>query len=173
MTEPTTIQHCRAELARLERKLAEVYEYMDRFKRATDESVQIVKQRLIAECTSRMTKLAIKSLVLAVGQAERTGTAGFRQAWDWFHEVKQNVMEPLVSSRMKALDMLREIHDPNTCVHCEDKNPCHKGRASLIMRDLIIMTICIFQPTPAGGGTTNSWRSSCGKPVWKAATTTR
>ena len=166
MTEPGTIQSCREELATLEDKLADFHEYAASFKRTTEEEVQLVKQRLITESTNVVMKLAIKSLK----HAEHTAVC--RDARCWLREVMQNVMPPLASSRMKALDMLREIHDPNTCVYCEDKNPYHKGRASLIMRDLIIMAMCIFQPTPEGGGTTNSWMNSCGVPLRKAATAT-
>ena len=169
MTARGPIQSCREELATLEDKLADFREYAASFNRTTEEEMQIVKQRLVTESTNVLMKLAIKSLKLA----EHTEVGHDRRdARRFLREIMQNVMQPLASSRMKALDMLREIHDPNTCVDCEAKNPCHKGRASFIMRDLTNMTICIFQPTPEGGGATNSWRNSCGMPLRKAATAT-
>ena len=96
-----------------------------------------------------MAKLAINSLV----EAERTADSVKVKITP--REIQQNGQQPRASSRILAHDMLREIHDHNTCVYCEDKNPCHQGRASLIIRVLLILTICIFKP-PEGGSWSNN-----------------
>ena len=78
----------------------------------------------------------------------------------------QRVQEPEQGSRMAAYDSLSRIH--KDCSYCKPKEPCAMGRALIIIRDLLVMTVM----TGRGRGTTSSWLRHCRKPSCQVATAT-
>ena len=131
MTAPGRVKELQARLTTLERQLAELVQHVDGAKRTiTDET------RALRICLSGLSCVA-ELAQHALREAERTASVGDRRH---LHDIRQRVQEPEQGSRMAAYDSLSRIH--KDCSYCKPKEPCAMGRALIIIRDLLVMTVC-------------------------------
>ena len=123
------IQKCQARLdvldADMDRLLAEV---------------EHKRQRLAAETQALrlpLTMLCLETVAELAQQALRKSSCSAAEQ----HQIQQQLQEPCESSRMAAYHCLRRLHQD--CPQCKPKEPCAKGRALLIMRDLVVLTVSL------------------------------
>ena len=112
-------------------EFAQLVSNMEQKKLQIDTEMQALRQELTVVCLGTVADLAHRALhrVESVVAAER----------EQLQRMQQQVMEPLESSRMAAYDSLRTMH--KDCQLCKNKEACAKGRALLIMRDLLVLTV--------------------------------
>ena len=106
---------------------------MEQKKRQIDTEMQALRQEVTVMCLGTVADLVQQALRRVVGVAP-----GER---DQLQRIQQLVQEPCESSRMAAYDALRTMH--KDCQPCKNKEACAKGRALLIMRDLVVLTAAI------------------------------
>lgn len=84
---------------------------------------------------------------------------------DQLQRIQQQIQEPCESSRMAAYDSLRTMH--KDCQLCKNKEACAKGRALLIMRDLVVLTVSIgkgpMSPLTLKTALEDALRQGCGR----------
>ena len=132
MTAPGRVKEVQARLTTLERQLAELVQHVDGAKRTITDETRALRQQMDRICLSCVAELAQHAL----REAERTASDGDRRD---LHAIRQRVQEPEQGSRMAAYDSLSRIH--KDCSDCKPKEPCAMGRAGIIIRDLLVMTV--------------------------------
>ena len=138
-------------------ELAQLVADMEQKKRQIDTEMQALRQEVTVMCLGTVADLAQQALrkVESVAPAER----------DQLQRIQQQVQEPLESSRMAAYDSLRTMH--KDCQLCKNKEACAKGRALLIMRDLVVLTVAIgkgpMSPSKLKTALEEALRQGCGR----------
>ena len=110
------------------------------------EQLDVFKQRLQADAAALRQQMITMSLATVADLVH-----GAIQSAILFHPapaikqqlrmIQQQVMEPSEASRMAAYDALRVLH--LECPHCAPKVTCPIGRALIVSRDLLVLTISI------------------------------
>ena len=97
------------------------------------DGMQALRQVMLGICLSTVADLAQQSLrnVEPADPAER----------DRLQTILQHLKEPDEVPRMAAYESLRSLH--KDCPLCKVKAACPKGRAHLITRDLLLLTVAL------------------------------
>ena len=130
-----SVQEFQARLTTLDRQLTDLLEHVDAVKRAITDETQALRQQMDSMCLSRVVELA----QLALKKAERAASDEHRGR---IVDIRQKTQEPQQSSRMAAWKALRKIHHKDDCSDCLANEPCAMWRAGIILRDLLILTVC-------------------------------
>ena len=130
-----SVQELQARLTTLDRQLTDLLKHVDAVKRAIKDETQALRQQMDSMCLSKVAELAQKALK----EAERTASDEHRGR---LVDIRQKTQEPQKSSRMAAWKALQKIHRKDNCSDCLANEPCAMWRANIILRDLLILTVC-------------------------------
>ena len=130
----TSIADFEARLIAMETHFRLLERHVECARRIMVQEQSALRQQLDSICLAQVVELAMRALK----EAQRnTSDADLLQH---LRSVGQKTQEPLGSSRMAGYDTLRSIH--KGCVVCKPKQPCSIARAVVMLRDLLILTIC-------------------------------